>query len=57
MPVQLLMGARDALRDAEKITARMQQLAPQLTATTNPEAGHAMVNAKTYVLPFLARRL
>ena len=54
MPVQLLMGARDVLRDAEKITTRMQRLVPQLTATTIPEAGHAMVNAKTYVLPFLA---
>ena len=57
MPVQLLMGARDALRDAEKITARMQQLVPHLTATTIPEAGHALVNAKTYVLPFLATSL
>jgi pimeloyl-ACP methyl ester carboxylesterase len=54
MPVQLLMGARDPLRDAEKITARMKQLAPHLTATILPEAGHALVNARTYILPFLA---
>jgi pimeloyl-ACP methyl ester carboxylesterase len=55
MPVQLVMGGRDALRDAEKITARMKQLVPHLTATIIPEAGHALVNARTYVLPFLAR--
>jgi pimeloyl-ACP methyl ester carboxylesterase len=55
MPVQLVMGARDALRDAEKVTARMKQLVPHLTATIVPEAGHALVNARTYVLPFLAK--
>jgi pimeloyl-ACP methyl ester carboxylesterase len=54
MPVQLVMGARDTLRDAEKITARMKQLVPHLTATLIPEAGHALVNVRTYVLPFLA---
>ena len=54
MPVQLVMGARDAIRDAEKITARMKQLVPHLTATIIPEAGHALVNARTYVLSFLA---
>jgi pimeloyl-ACP methyl ester carboxylesterase len=55
MPVQLVMGAQDVLRDAEKITARMKQLVPHLTATIIPEAGHALVNARTYILPFLAR--
>jgi pimeloyl-ACP methyl ester carboxylesterase len=54
MPVQLVMGGRDALRDAEKIAARMKQLAPDLTTTIIPEAGHAVVNARAYILPFLA---
>ena len=54
MPVQLVVGMRDALRDAEKITARMKELVPHLTATIIPEAGHAVVNARTYILPFLA---
>ncbi len=54
MPVQLLMGDRDVLRDAQKITARMTGLVPRLTATTIPGAGHALVNAGRYVLPFLA---
>ena len=54
MPVLLLMGARDALRDAEKITARMKRLVPHLTATIVPDAGHAVLNTPSYVLPFLA---
>lgn len=54
MPVQLLMGARDPLRDAERITARMRALLPNLTATIIPDAGHALINARGYVLPFLA---
>jgi pimeloyl-ACP methyl ester carboxylesterase len=54
MPVQLIMGGRDALRDAKKITARMKQLVPHLSATIVPEAGHALVNARAHVLPFLA---
>jgi pimeloyl-ACP methyl ester carboxylesterase len=54
MPVQLLMGGRDALRDAEKITARMKPLVPHLTATILPEAGHALVNTQAHVLSFLA---
>jgi hypothetical protein len=48
------MGARDALRDAEKITARMKRLVPHLTATIVSDAGHAVLNTPRYVLPFLA---
>lgn len=54
MPVHLVMGARDALRDAASITARMQRVVPHVTATIIPQAGHAVVNARIYVLPFLA---
>jgi pimeloyl-ACP methyl ester carboxylesterase len=53
MPVQLLTGARDPLRNARTITARMQQLAPHLSATIVPEGGHALVNSRAYILPFL----
>lgn len=53
MPVQLIMGAQDVLRDAEKITVRMKQLVPHLAATIIPEAGHAVVNARAYIMPFL----
>lgn len=54
MPVLLLMGAQDALRDAERISGRMRRLIPRLTVTIIPKAGHALLNTTTYVLPFLA---
>lgn len=53
MPVLLLIGARDALRDAAKITARMQSLMPQLTATIVPDGGHALLNTAPRILAFL----
>jgi pimeloyl-ACP methyl ester carboxylesterase len=56
IPVQLVMGGRDPLRDAERIAAWMKALVPHLTTTIIPEAGHALVGARTYVLPFLERR-
>ncbi|MBN1219009.1 MAG: alpha/beta hydrolase [Anaerolineae bacterium] len=53
MPVLLLIGSQDALRDAEKISARMQKLVPQFTATVIPGAGHALMNTTGHILPFL----
>ena len=53
MPVQLVMGGRDAMRDAGAIADRMRRLLPNLVATIIPEAGHAIVGAKTRVLSFL----
>jgi pimeloyl-ACP methyl ester carboxylesterase len=54
MPVQLVIGKRDALRDAEQIAARMQRLVPHLTTTIIPDAGHALINSRAHILPFLA---
>jgi len=54
MPTLVVMGLRDALRDAEKISARLRKLLPNLTATILPEQGHALLGSHTYVLPFLA---
>lgn len=54
MPVLLLGGAQDAIRDSEKIAARMQQLVPQLTATIIPQAGHVLLNTTDHIIPFLA---
>jgi pimeloyl-ACP methyl ester carboxylesterase len=54
MPVLLLMGSRDALRDADRIVARLQPLLPRLTTTIIPEGGHALVDTTAHVLPFLA---
>jgi pimeloyl-ACP methyl ester carboxylesterase len=57
MPVQLVIGERDALRDARKIAARMQRVVPHLTTTIVPDAGHALVGSQPYILPFLAKSL
>jgi len=54
MPVLLLVGARDALRDGDKIAARMQKLVPDLTATIIPGAGHALFGTTPQVMPFLS---
>lgn len=54
MPVLLLIGTDDALRDARKIIARMEKLLPQLTAITIPGAGHALINTTSQIIPFLA---
>ncbi len=55
MPVLLLIGTHDALRDAEKIVDRLQTLVPQLTAIILPGAGHALINTTVQILPFLAK--
>jgi pimeloyl-ACP methyl ester carboxylesterase len=53
MPVLLLVGERDVLRDAEKISARMQKLVPYLTTIIIPKGGHALLNTTAHILPFL----
>ncbi len=54
MPVLLLLGERDALRDGPKIAARMQGLVPRLTTIVIPEGGHALMNTPPHILPFRA---
>jgi pimeloyl-ACP methyl ester carboxylesterase len=53
MPVLLLMGARDVLRDAEKIVARLKPLLPQLQVQLYSDGGHALLNTTPRILPFL----
>jgi pimeloyl-ACP methyl ester carboxylesterase len=53
MPTLLLGGGRDALRDNEKIAARLTPLLPNLQVTILPEGGHALLNTKGYVMEFL----
>jgi pimeloyl-ACP methyl ester carboxylesterase len=53
MPVLLLIGAKDALRDATKIEARMAGLLPDLTAMIIPGAGHTLLNTTVQIMPFL----
>ncbi|HEX6385003.1 MAG TPA: alpha/beta hydrolase [Anaerolineae bacterium] len=54
MPTFLLGGEQDALRDLEKIAARLRLFVPHLTVTIIPEAGHALLNTTEYVMSFLA---
>ena len=56
MPVLLIGGERDALRDAHKIAARMEKLVPDLSSHIIPGAGHVLINTTEYIAPFLARR-
>ncbi len=53
MPVLLLVGSHDALRDGRKIVARLEKLLPQLTAIVIPGAGHALINTTNQIIPFL----
>ena len=53
MPVLLLIGEKDVLRDAEKIVARMQTQLPYLTATVIPKGGHALLKTAVPILSFL----
>jgi pimeloyl-ACP methyl ester carboxylesterase len=54
MPTLLLGGSKDALRDLEKIAARMRSLVPYIAVTIIPGAGHALLNTPPHVMPFLA---
>ncbi len=53
MPTILLGGTKDALRDMEKITARLRTYLPQLTVTILPGAGHAVIDTAAHILPYL----
>ncbi len=54
MPVLLIMGDRDALRDGKKISARLHQLGIPLKTTFVPGGGHALVNTASLILPFIS---
>jgi len=53
MPVLLLMGSDDTLRDAGKIVARLEGLVPDLKARIIPGGGHALIDTTGHILPFL----
>lgn len=55
MPILLLGGGQDALRDVNKIADRMRQFVEDLTIVILPEAGHALLNTPPHILPFLAK--
>jgi len=53
MPVFLIGGTKDVVRDLNKIAARLQPLLPDLTVTIIPGAGHALLNTTGHVMGFL----
>lgn len=53
MPVLLLIGTKDALRDAEKVSARLMRFVPNLTVTKIAGGGHALLNTVDTITAFL----
>jgi len=53
MPVLLIGGRLDAIRNAEKIQARLKLLVPSLQTVIYPDRGHALINLAADCLPFL----
>lgn len=54
MPVLLLGGDQDALRDMAAIAARLHRHLPRLTVSIIPGAGHALVDTVDRVMGFLS---
>lgn len=55
MPVLLLGGSDDALRDMDKIAGRLDDLLPQMEVVIVPGAGHALLDTSEQVLTVLGR--
>lgn len=53
MPVQIVMGDRDRLRDATRVVARAARHMPRLSAVVVPQAGHAVPHSRLFAEPFL----
>ncbi|MEP7293412.1 MAG: alpha/beta hydrolase, partial [Chloroflexota bacterium] len=53
MPVLLLGGTKDVLRDMRSIEARLRKCVPDLSVITIPGAGHALINTSAAILEFL----
>jgi alpha-beta hydrolase superfamily lysophospholipase len=53
MPVFLLGGTKDIIRDMDKITARLRGLVPDLTVKMMAGAGHSLINTDESVMKFL----
>jgi pimeloyl-ACP methyl ester carboxylesterase len=54
MPVLVLIGDRDALRDARKIITRLKQHVPDINARIITGGGHALMSTVEMILPFLS---
>ncbi len=54
MPVLLIMGDRDALRDGKKISARLKKQGLYLSTIFVPGGGHALLNTSGLILSFIS---
>ena len=53
MPVLLLGGERDNIRDVPKISTRMNKILPHLTTSIIPDKGHVLMGTAQQVISFL----
>lgn len=53
MPILLLGGTQDPIRNIETLSARLNQLQPQLITRILPNRGHVLVNMAEQIIPFL----
>jgi pimeloyl-ACP methyl ester carboxylesterase len=56
MPVLLLGGTKDIMRDVGKIEVRLREFVPQLKVKMIEGGGHALLNTQGYVMEFLGSR-
>ena len=55
MPVLLLGGTKDIMRDMNKIEVRLREFVPHLDAQMIEGGGHALLNTGEYVMNFLGQ--
>jgi pimeloyl-ACP methyl ester carboxylesterase len=53
MPVLLIGGRRDAIRDVHKIKQRLEKFVPGLKSQIYPDQGHVLINQADTFMPFL----
>jgi pimeloyl-ACP methyl ester carboxylesterase len=55
MPVLLIGGKQDAIRDVSGIQRRLGALTPRLQSHIYPDQGHVLINQSAVILPFLSK--
>jgi pimeloyl-ACP methyl ester carboxylesterase len=55
MPVLVMVGDRDVIYSAHRVTTRIQRLVPRATTLVVPGAGHVLLGAAAAVTDFLSR--
>jgi pimeloyl-ACP methyl ester carboxylesterase len=53
MPVLLVGGKQDIIRDVDKIATRLRNIIPELTMKMYPDKGHVLANLAAEIVPFL----